>query len=55
MLLECISYIYIYDMIAEVLMAMSIYLIMFINMALYSLVDRANIVENLLHPCLGYM
>jgi len=45
----------IYDMIAEVLMAMSIYLMMFMNMALYSLVDKANTLGNLLHPCLGYM
>lgn len=53
MLLEGISYIY--DMIVEVLVPMSIYLMMYINMALYSLVDKANILGNLLHPCLGYM
>jgi len=53
MFLECISYIY--DMIVEVLMAMRIYLMTFTNMALYSLVDKTNILGNLLHPCLGYM
>jgi len=48
-------YIYIYDMIVEVLKAMRSYLMMFMNMALYSLIDRANILGNLLHSCLGYM
>jgi hypothetical protein len=42
MLLDA-SLIYMCDMIVEVLIAMSIYLMMFISMALYSLVDKANI------------
>ena len=36
-------------------MPMRIYLMMFMNMALDSLVDKANILGDLLHPCLGYM
>jgi hypothetical protein len=44
---------HVYDMTAEVLMAMSIYLMMFMNMSLFSLVGKANILGNLLHHYLG--